>query len=125
MGRLGTELGALEQGKGMRGLTDELASPGSCSFVVESVERRMNSAALYGIVKRSAPVAGWLVPVAAWLVLPLLSAGECPQKGTGFSGNRGSPASWTGCFFAPRFHLATPRSPLSRCPLGHPASGLP
>ena len=47
VGRLGTELGALEQGKGMRGLTDELASPGSCSFVVESVERRMNSAALY------------------------------------------------------------------------------
>ena len=47
VGRLGTELGALEQGKGMRGLTDELASPGSCSFVLESVERRMNSAALY------------------------------------------------------------------------------
>ena len=61
-------------------------------------------------------MAGWLVPVAAWLVLPLLSAGECPQKGTGLRGNRGSPASWTGCFFAPRFHLATPRSPLTHPP---------
>ena len=61
-------------------------------------------------------MAGWLVPVAAWLVLPLLSAGECPQKGTGVSGNRGSPASWTGCFFAPRFHAGPPRSPLTHPP---------
>ena len=47
VGRLGTELGALEQGKGMRGLTEALAWQERCSFVVESVERRMNSAALY------------------------------------------------------------------------------
>ena len=47
VGRLGTELDALEQGKGMRGLTEALAWQERCSFVVESVERRMDSAALY------------------------------------------------------------------------------
>ena len=38
--------------------------------------------------------------------------------------SRRSPAAWTGCFFAPRFHLATPRSPLSRCTCSHPRAGL-
>ena len=69
-------------------------------------------------------MAGWLVPVAAWLVLPLLSAGAGPQEGTGLRGNRGSPASWTGCFFAPRFHAGPPRSPLTHPPSRWPRPSL-
>ena len=52
------------------------------------------------------------------------AACPAPSPGTGLFANRVSPASWTGCFFCPRFHLGAPGCPLSRCPLGHPADGL-
>ena len=70
------------------------------------------------------PVAGWLAPVAAWLCCRWPAGCPASPPGTGLFANRVSPASWTGSFFCPRFHLGAPGCPLSRCPLGHPADGL-
>ena len=69
-------------------------------------------------------MAGWLAPVAAWLCCRWPAGCPASSPGTGVFANRVSPASWTGCFFCPRFHLGAPGCPLSRCPLNHPKTGL-
>ena len=50
------------------------------------------------------------------LSCPLVRGGARVPPGTRLFAHRVSPTSWTGCFFAPRFHLATPRSPLTHPP---------
>ena len=62
--------------------------------------------------------------MAAWLCCRWPAGCPASSPGTGVFANRVSPASWTGCFFCPRFHLGAPGCLLSRCPLNHPKTGL-
>ena len=121
LGPLGTGLGALEQEQGMGQLTAALRWLQTCAFPVESGGGRWNSEShrRWG----RPPVAGWLAPVAAWLCCRWPAGCPASSPGTGVFANRVSPASWTGCFFCPRFHLGAPGCPLSRSPGKWPSIG--
>ena len=58
------------------------------------------------------------------LSCPLVRGGARVPPGTRLFARRVSPTSWTGCFFARCEKFFAPGSPLSRCPLNHPKTGL-